>query len=331
MKRISIYFKGTGEQMRELHNISRNGYGDILLSLDGGETVQFTPRDNPKSVQTPTADNIRYVSQSTFPFIMLTDCAIYGTMRIIPAVAPATAAGVGSTKEELLRIGDKHWPLVKRVCKGCGAGPVGECPKTPKEIDKWQRGPKVWQWNELLQFRGFRVWLSFTEKENPSLFESVGEAKQAEPGRVLEILSPTRAKYSVAGLVNVALRVERFSAEGAPPLTLDEIKAVGEIIDWMEGRTSKPPHKTGRKIKDPRPLPGPDARAEYTNKIWDLIPIEHSDRALAGKVVAWARERGEKDPAVFGRFKILGESVLAKEAGKLRKDWAKERAKRHKR
>jgi len=85
--------------------------------------------------------------------------------------------------------------------------------------------------------------------------------------------------------------------------------------------------KLGRKTKDPRPLPPPDVRGEYTNKIWDLIPTEHSNRKLAKQVIAWAHERGEKDPNGFARWKIIGESALQKEAGSLRKDWAKERAK----
>ncbi len=41
---------------RELHRIKRNEYGDILLTLDGGEVWQFTPR-NP-AIDTPNLETI---------------------------------------------------------------------------------------------------------------------------------------------------------------------------------------------------------------------------------------------------------------------------------
>ena len=93
---------------------------------------------------------------------------------------------------------------------------------------------------------------------------------------------------------------------------------------WAKGDEVNKPRG---KVKDPRPLPPPDVREKYTSKIRDLLPVEHSDRALAKQVVEWARKQGDKEPIGFGRWRLLGESALQKEAGSLRKDWAKERAK----
>lgn len=90
------------------------------------------------------------------------------------------------------------------------------------------------------------------------------------------------------------------------------------------------PEKRVRNLKDPRPLPDKPTRARYSKRVWELLPSVKSDREVARQVIAWARERGEKDPAGFGRWRILGESALQKIAGKLRNDWAKERAKRKK-
>lgn len=104
---------------------------------------------------------------------------------------------------------------------------------------------------------------------------------------------------------------------------------------WLERAKQAATRKGGRKIKDSRPLPprdyrGRDIRGQYSSKIWDLLPEEPSNRALAIKVISWARKQGDNDPTGFGQWKLLGESVLAKEAGALRKDWAKEKAKRRK-
>lgn len=86
-----------------------------------------------------------------------------------------------------------------------------------------------------------------------------------------------------------------------------------------------------RNLKDPRPRPDKKTRSEYTSKAWELLPAVESDREVARQVITWARKQGNKDPTGFGRWRILGESALQKIAGKLRNDWAKERAKRKKR
>lgn len=100
----------------------------------------------------------------------------------------------------------------------------------------------------------------------------------------------------------------------------------GEImaeVDAVQKKAKKP-------RKDPRPRPDKPTRADYSTKAWELLPAVESDREVARQVIVWARERGEKDPTGFGRWRILGESCLQKIAGELRKDWAKERAKRKK-
>ena len=343
-----------GGEYRELENVSRNERGDFVFTLDGGERWQFTPHNQ----IAPTVENVKQLGigkdgktgkPSMLAFLILTSgekCV--GNLRIFPpatdskvedaiaAIARALPGSARPTKEKLVKIGDKYWPLEKIVCYDTGAGPEGEPPKTREGLDKWQRGPKVWRWNELLQFRGFRVWLSITEKECPELAESIRDGTQFIPGPVEEITPPDMARFQFAGGVKVRLTVEKYSAEGAPPLSPEEIKAAGEIIDALEGREKQTAtRKGGRKIKDPRPLPprdfrGRNIRGQYSSKIRDLLPVEHSNRTLAKKVIAWARKQGDGDPTGFGQWKLLGESVLAKEAGKLRKDWAKERVKRRK-
>jgi len=135
---------------------------------------------------------------------------------------------------------------------------------------------------------------------------------------------------------NLVLKNGRVIHGRTEPLSDEKIIANKARLDmsamWAKGDESNKPR---RKVKDPRPLPprnfrGRNIRGQYSSKIRDLLPVEHSNRALAKKVIAWARKQGDADPTGFGQWKLLGESVLAKEAGKLRKDWAKEKAKRRK-
>lgn len=137
----------------------------------------------------------------------------------------------------MIRIGERYWPLSKRICCGTDRGPAGEPIATSKGLSKRKDGPKVWQWNECLQFRGFRLWIQFTHKDHPKLFENVpgGENKEALPGMVDEIISPNTVKYSFAGVVSVRLKVEPFPAEGEPPLSPEEIKEAGKIMDFLNG------------------------------------------------------------------------------------------------
>ena len=256
-----------GGEYRELENVSRNERGDFVFTLDGGERWQFTPHNS----IAPTVENVKQLGigkdgktgkPSMLAFLILTSgekCV--GNLRIFPpatdskvedaiaAIARALPGSARPTKEKLVKIGDKYWPLEKTVCNGTGAGPEGEPPKTREGLDKWQRGPKVWQWNELLQFRGFRVWLSITEKECPELAESIRGGTQFIPGPVEEITPPDMARFQFAGGVKVRLTVEKYSAEGAPPLSPEEIKAAGEIIDALEGRAKQAAPRKGGDIE----------------------------------------------------------------------------------
>lgn len=146
------------------------------------------------------------------------------------------AEGEMNMKEKLVKIGDKYWPLEKIMGYGTHSGPEGDPPKTRDGQVKWQQGPKVRHWIEHLQFRGFRLCLTVAEKDCPELAESVRDGSQFIPGPVEEITPPDRARFMFAGSVKVRLTVEKYSAEGAPPLSPEEIKAAGEIIDALEMR-----------------------------------------------------------------------------------------------
>lgn len=144
--------------------------------------------------------------------------------------------------ERLMRIGNRHWPLVKRLTHSFGLGHEKECPDTQDaaEIVRWQKGKMERHWLESMQFRAFKVWVSYTEKDNPSMFTGKGVEGIKNPGYVEEIYPPSRAKFSVAGILNVRLDVWRTPAENAPPLSMEEIKEAGGIIDALEVRKTDP-------------------------------------------------------------------------------------------
>lgn len=150
---------------------------------------------------------------------------------------------------KLIRIGDRYWPLLKRIHHGSDYGQAGEPLPTPDGVEKWKKGAKVWQWNERLQFRGFRLWIQFTQQDNPALFERLPKTKYMEalPGMVDEIIAPDKVKYSFGGVVTARLKVEPFPAEGEPPLSQKEIKEAGEIMDFIRGVSSPAESKTKRK------------------------------------------------------------------------------------
>ena len=180
------------------------------------------------------------------------------------------------------------------------------------------------------------MWVVAPEKDNPDLYKMRGSRKAI--GEVEEIISPNKAKFTAVGILNIQIEVRSKAESEGPPLMPDEIRQAGEIIDVLEGRqdAAQPAGdprggKASRKTKDTRPLPSPDDRHKYTNKIKELLPVEHSNRAIAKKVIEWARFRGVQNPTSFGRWRILDNSILEKEAGKLRKEWAEKLPKRRKR
>ena len=85
---------------RELHHTSRNDYGDILLTLDGGEVWQFTP-GNPRNPVLPSVDEVESIggripfdsiaNPTKIGFIGLKNPArdLCGNFRILPPQSKA--------------------------------------------------------------------------------------------------------------------------------------------------------------------------------------------------------------------------------------------------
>lgn len=128
----------------------------------------------------------------------------------------------------------RNWPLEKRGAIIFGSFPEGEPPRTPEEIDQWQRGPKVRRCFQELIFRGFRVTVEVTEKDYPDLNKKCGALKSL--GVVEEIISPNKAKFSEAGVLKIQIRVVDETEKGMPPLTPYEKRQVCDIENILEGR-----------------------------------------------------------------------------------------------
>lgn len=82
------------KEVRELLEVGRNGYGDILLTLDSGEIWQFTPHQIMR--ETPTAARVEQVGrgrdsvtklETEIAFLILRDPpqTFTGNLRIMPA------------------------------------------------------------------------------------------------------------------------------------------------------------------------------------------------------------------------------------------------------
>ncbi len=101
MKRIATYEPDKGHAPRELENVSRNEFGDIVLTLDGGEVWQFTPHSSTmeKRIAMLTVANVKNVGKSPRRFqswlYFEKEHPIMGDIRIIPpgAIQTATPAG----------------------------------------------------------------------------------------------------------------------------------------------------------------------------------------------------------------------------------------------
>jgi nucleoside phosphorylase len=100
----------TGDVHRELYEIVRNEWDDILLALDGGEIWQFTPRD--KNVETPYCDEVENVSimrdsktgQPSFIACMILSNprrTLFGNVRKFPAPAALAAAASHTQREKV--------------------------------------------------------------------------------------------------------------------------------------------------------------------------------------------------------------------------------------
>jgi len=91
--RIEVYTQQAGNTFRELHDITKNEYGDILLTIDGGEQINFTPQPGFKGATIPKLETVKAVAQGRprLSIIKTTDTAIWGDMRITPSAAKPEA------------------------------------------------------------------------------------------------------------------------------------------------------------------------------------------------------------------------------------------------
>lgn len=87
-KRIGLYTKNGGREIRELLRIWQNEFNDVMLDMDGGQTVQFTPQQRPYTM--PSAEDVQEVAQS-LPRMSIIEMKggagippIWGDFRIIP-------------------------------------------------------------------------------------------------------------------------------------------------------------------------------------------------------------------------------------------------------
>lgn len=117
-----IWTGGDRKEWRELLAIARNDYGDILLTLDGGEVWQFTPQQ--KDVPTPDPARIDIVGHgvnsktgelTTLAFLILKDPKkdYTGNLRIVPAPTPAQ---IGADKPTEILPGCKYRKLELKSC-----------------------------------------------------------------------------------------------------------------------------------------------------------------------------------------------------------------------
>ena len=144
-----------------------------------------------------------------------------------------------------MKIGTTLWPMVRRGGFIVGQSPEGEQPKDPKEVERWQRGPKVWSLSQMVEFAGFRAWITATEQDNPKLFDGAKRGEQFTPDHVVEIVDVHHARFENAGILAVRIVVEPTANAS---LTIDETKQLAAVVDWLEGRTEpKGKRPTGKR------------------------------------------------------------------------------------
>ena len=179
----------------------------------------------------------------------------------------------------LLRIGKHRWPI------------IGFWPCPPFMPD----GVRIWR--GLLEFKQFRVYLEYSENDNPQMF--VGKDMQGirDPGSVKAIDPPNRVEFTNAGMLKVRMVVQQMADH---PLTAAEIALLGPIYNLIEdSESAKPPigdaasvvavsSKGSRKHKDVRPRWGDEERRIYDNKIHEMIMEGKSGRQIARDIPDWA-------------------------------------------
>lgn len=190
----------------------------------------------------------------------------------------------------LLRIGKNRWPI------------IGRFPLPPFMSD----GARTWR--ELLEFRQFRLYLEYSEKDNPRMF--VGKTMQGmrDPGNVTAIDPPNQVVYTNAGALKVRMQLQQIADH---PLSADEIALLGPIFNSIEEVSNTVRRK---RIKDIRQRWGEEQRRMYDSKIHDLIMGGLSDRQVADAIPPWANEHPE-----LRRYKVPSDSCLQKWAAVERK------------
>lgn len=192
-----------------------------------------------------------------------------------------------------MRVGEHWWPLRDRPLRG----------------GSMSHEERVWR--EHLDFRGFRIFLIYSEIDHPHMFTGKGMDGIIDPGFVCEIMPPNRVRYSDAGVLKVTMHISQ-SHEDAP-LTTDEIKVIGQIIDSINA--PKQMVDARRKSKnDTRPRWKDDQRRMYDIKIHELIMDGKTNRVIANEIPLWAEQHPE-----LSKCKIPGNTSLQKWAAADRK------------
>ena len=212
----------------------------------------------------------------------------------------------------LLRIGKDRWPI------------IGVWPCPPFMSD----GVRIWR--GLLEFKQFRVYLEYSENDNPHMF--VGKDMQGirDPGSVKAIDPPNRVEFTNAGMLKVRMVVQQMADH---PLTAAEIALLGPIFNSIEEiESAKPPiedaakvtavsSKVSRKQKDVRPRWGKDERGCYEVKIQSLISDGESNREIAKLIPTWAEANAKLKP-----YKMPSASTIQKWAAMVRGKKRRKRA-----
>ena len=166
-------------------------------------------------------------------------------------------------------------------------------------------------WREHLNFRGFKIFLRYLESDNPHMFKGKGMDGIKDPGEVCEIMPPDRVRYSDAGVLTVTMDISQINVD--TPLTADEIKVIGQIIDSID-TPKQMTHVRGKGKKDTRPRWKDDQRRMYDTKIHDLIMGGMTNRVIANEIPLWAEQHPQ-----LSKCKIPGNTSLQKWAAADRK------------
>lgn len=127
-------------EYRELLSVTRNEYKDVVLTLDGGEVLQFTPRND---MPTPPLERIELAGRgrdsktkelSEVAFIVLKNPreSFTGNIRVFTAARPPVDAVTTPT--------DNGKPKTKRRQDVTQSEAAKICGKKEKTIRRWDKG-----------------------------------------------------------------------------------------------------------------------------------------------------------------------------------------------